>query len=126
MTPIIKNANMKNLIQISKEVKELVKKAQSQRLKPEEYQGGSFSISNLGMYSIKSFYAIINPPQSCILSIGNTKESPMFDKDGSIVKKHVMNISLSCDHRVVDGATAAIFLNTLRELIENPSLMICY
>ena len=126
MTPIIKNANMKNLIQISKEVKELVKKAQSQRLKPEEYQGGSFSISNLGMYSIKSFYAIINPPQSCILSIGNTKESPMFDKDGSIVKKQVMNISLSCDHRVVDGATAAIFLNTLRELIENPSLMICY
>ena len=116
MTPIIKNANMKNLIQISNEVKELVKKAQSQRLKPEEYQGGSFSISNLGMYSIKSFYAIINPPQSCILSIGNTKESPMFDKNGSIVKKQVMNISLSCDHRVVDGATAAIFLNTLKRI----------
>lgn len=126
MTPIVKNANLKNLIQISSEVKELVKKAQSQRLKPEEYQGGSFSISNLGMYSIKSFYAIINPPQSCILSIGNTREIPMFDKNGSIVKRQVMNISLSCDHRVVDGATAAIFLNVFKELVENPSLMICY
>ncbi|EDV18851.1 hypothetical protein TRIADDRAFT_34554, partial [Trichoplax adhaerens] len=91
-----------------------------------EYQGGGFSISNLGMYSIKSFYAIINPPQSCILSIGNTRETPMFDKNGNVIKKHVMNISLSCDHRVVDGATGAIFLNTLKEFIENPSLMICY
>ncbi|MSO13879.1 pyruvate dehydrogenase complex dihydrolipoamide acetyltransferase [Rickettsiales endosymbiont of Trichoplax sp. H2] len=126
MTPIVKNADRKNMIQISREVKELVKKAQSQRLKPEEYQGGSFSISNLGMYSIKSFYAIINPPQSCILSIGNTRETPMFDKNGNIVKKQVMNVSLSCDHRVVDGATGSIFLNTLKEFIENPSLMICY
>ncbi len=126
MTPIVKNADRKNMIQISREVKELVKKAQSQRLKPEEYQGGSFSISNLGMYSIKSFYAIINPPQSCILSIGNTRETPMFDKNGNIVKKQVINVSLSCDHRVVDGATGAIFLNTLKEFIENPSLMICY
>ena len=126
MTPIVKNADRKNMIQISREVKELVKKAQSQRLKPEEYQGGGFSISNLGMYSIKSFYAIINPPQSCILSIGNTRETPMFDKNGNVIKKHVMNISLSCDHRVVDGATGAIFLNTLKEFIENPSLMICY
>ena len=126
MTPIVRNADRKNMIQISREVKELVKKAQSQRLKPEEYQGGGFSISNLGMYSIKSFYAIINPPQSCILSIGNTRETPMFDKNGNVIKKHVMNISLSCDHRVVDGATGAIFLNTLKEFIENPSLMICY
>jgi pyruvate dehydrogenase E2 component (dihydrolipoamide acetyltransferase) len=126
MTPIVKNADRKNMIQISTEVKELVKKAQSQRLKPEEYQGGGFSISNLGMYSIKSFYAIINPPQSCILSVGNTREVPMFDKSGNVVKRQVMNISLSCDHRVVDGATAAIFLNTLKEFIENPSLMICY
>jgi pyruvate dehydrogenase E2 component (dihydrolipoamide acetyltransferase) len=126
MTPIVKNANQKSLIQISSEVKELVKKAKSQKLKPEEYQGGGFSISNLGMYSIKSFYAIINPPQSCILSIGNTRTIPMYDKNDNLEKKQIMNVSLSCDHRVVDGATAAIFLSTFKQFVENPSLMLCY
>jgi pyruvate dehydrogenase E2 component (dihydrolipoamide acetyltransferase) len=126
MTPIVRNANQKSLIQISNEVKELAKKAKSQKLKPEEYQGGGFTISNLGMYSIKSFYAIINPPQSCILSIGGTREIPAYGKSGNLEKKQVMNISLSCDHRVVDGATAAIFLNTFKQFVENPSLMLCY
>jgi pyruvate dehydrogenase E2 component (dihydrolipoamide acetyltransferase) len=126
MTPIVKNANQKSLIQISSEVKDLVKKAKSQKLKPEEYQGGGFSISNLGMYSIKSFYAIINPPQSCILSIGNTRTIPMYDKNDNLEKKQIMNVSLSCDHRVVDGATAAIFLSTFKQFVENPSLMLCY
>jgi pyruvate dehydrogenase E2 component (dihydrolipoamide acetyltransferase) len=126
MTPIVRNANQKSLIQISNEVKELAKKAKSQKLKPEEYQGGGFTISNLGMYSIKSFYAIINPPQSCILSIGGTREIPAYGKSGNLEKKQVMNISLSCDHRVVDGATAAIFLSTFKRFVENPSLMICY
>ena len=126
MTPIVKNANQKSLIQISSEVKELVKKAKSQKLKPEEYQGGGFSISNLGMYSIKSFYAIINPPQSCILSIGSTRAIPVYDKNGNLEKKQIMNVSLSCDHRVVDGATAAIFLSAFKQFIENPSLMLCY
>jgi pyruvate dehydrogenase E2 component (dihydrolipoamide acetyltransferase) len=126
MTPIVKNANQKSLIQISSEVKELVKKAKSQKLKPEEYQGGGFSISNLGMYSIKSFYAIINPPQSCILSIGSTRAIPVYDENGNLEKKQIMNVSLSCDHRVVDGATAAIFLSTFKQFVENPSLMLCY
>ncbi|MFK7760758.1 MAG: pyruvate dehydrogenase complex dihydrolipoamide acetyltransferase [Candidatus Midichloriaceae bacterium] len=126
MTPIVKNANQKSLIQISNEVKELVKKAKSQKLKPEEYQGGGFSISNLGMYSIKSFYAIINPPQSCILSIGSARAIPLYDKNGNLEKKQIMNVSLSCDHRVVDGATAAIFLSTFKQFVENPSLMLCY
>lgn len=126
MTPIVKNANKKSLIQISNEVKELVKKAKSQKLKPEEYQGGGFSISNLGMYSIKSFYAIINPPQSCILSIGSARAIPLYDKNGNLEKKQIMNVSLSCDHRVVDGATAAIFLSTFKQFVENPSLMLCY
>lgn len=126
MTPIVKNANQKSLIQISNEVKELVKKAKSQKLKPEEYQGGGFSISNLGMYSIKSFYAIINPPQSCILSIGSARAIPVYDKNGNLEKKQIMNVSLSCDHRVVDGATAAIFLSTFKQFVENPSLMLCY
>ena len=126
MTPIVKNANQKSLIKISNEVKELVKKAKSQKLKPEEYQGGGFSISNLGMYSIKSFYAIINPPQSCILSIGSTREMPVYGKNGNLEKNLVMNVSLSCDHRVVDGATAAIFLSTFKQFVENPSLMLCY
>ena len=126
MTPIVKNANQKSLIQISNEVKELAQKARSQRLKPEEYQGGGFSISNLGMYSIKSFYAIINPPQSCILSIGSTRTIPVYDKNGNLEKKQIMNVSLSCDHRVVDGATAAIFLSTFKQFVENPSLMLCY
>ncbi len=126
MTPIVRNANQKSLIQISNEVKELAKKAKSQKLKPEEYQGGGFTISNLGMYSIKSFYAIINPPQSCILSIGGTREIPAYGKNGNLEKKQVMNISLSCDHRVVDGATAAIFLSAFKHFVENPSLMLCY
>lgn len=126
MTPIVRNANQKSLIQISNEVKELVKKAKSQKLKPEEYQGGGFSISNLGMYSIKSFYAIINPPQSCILSIGSTRSIPVYDDNGNLEKKQVMNISLSCDHRVVDGATAATFLSMFKQFLENPALMLCY
>ena len=126
LTPIVKNANQKGLIQISGEVKELVKKAKSQKLIPEEYQGGSFSISNLGMYSINSFYAIINSPQSCILAIGKIKAVPVFNDDGDLEKRQVMNISLSCDHRVIDGVTAAIFLNTIKEFVESPYLMLCY
>ena len=126
MTPIVRNANQKSLIQISNEVKELAKKAKSQKLKPEEYQGGGFTISNLGMYSIKYFYEKINTPESCILSIGGTREIPAYGKSGNLEKKQVMNISLSCDHRVVDGATAAIFLSTFKRFVENPSLMICY
>ena len=127
ITPIIRNADQKGLIYISTEVKELVKKARMQKLKPEEYTGGTFSISNLGMYSIRSFYPIINPPQSSILAIGDIKATPIFDNNKQIWnKKEVMNIALSCDHRVVDGVTAANFLNTLKKFVENTSLMLCY
>ena len=126
ITPIVKNADQKNILQISNEVKGLVKRAKSQRLAPDEYQGGSFGISNLGMYGIKSFYAIVSPPQACILAVGSTRKIPIYDSNDDLKVKNVMTISLSCDHRVVDGATAAIFLNTLKEFIENPSLMICY
>jgi pyruvate dehydrogenase E2 component (dihydrolipoamide acetyltransferase) len=126
MTPIVRSADQKSLIQISSEVKELAKKAKSQRLKPEEYQGGGFSISNLGMYSIKSFYAIINPPQSSIMAVGATRKVPMYNEKDELEMRHVMSVSLSCDHRVVDGATAAMFLNTFKKFIETPSLMSCY
>ena len=126
ITPIVKNADQKNILQVSSEVKELVKKAKSQRLVPDEYQGGSFGISNLGMYGIKSFYAIVSPPQACILAIGSTRKTPVYSKNNEVEVKNVMTVSLSCDHRVVDGATAAVFLNTLKEFIEAPSLMVCY
>ena len=126
ITPIVKNADQKNILQISSEVKELVKRAKSQKLTPDEYQGGSFGISNLGMYGIKSFYAIVSPPQACILAIGSTRKVPIYDNNDDLKVKNVMTISLSCDHRVVDGATAAMFLNALKEFIETPSLMTCY
>ncbi len=126
MTPIIKNANQKSILQISSEVKELVKRAKSQRLKPEEYQGGSFGISNLGMYLVKSFYSIINPPQSCIMAVGSIRRVPICGKNDKLEMKSIMTVSLSCDHRVVDGATVAMFLNTLKEFIEKPLLMTCY
>ena len=126
MTPIIKNADQKGLIRISTEVKELIKKAKTQKLKPEEYIGGTFSISNLGMYSIRSFHAIINPPQSSILAISNIKAMPFFKNDQVWEKKEIMNLSLSCDHRVIDGVTAANFLNTLKKFVENIPLMLCY
>ena len=126
MAPIVKNADQKNILQISTEVKELVKRAKSQRLKPEEYQGGSFSISNLGMYSIKSFYSIISPQKSCIMAVGAIRKVPIYNQDDNLEMKNVMSISLSCDHRVVDGAAVAMFLNTFKKFIETPSLMVCY
>ncbi|MFQ3307197.1 MAG: pyruvate dehydrogenase E2 component (dihydrolipoamide acetyltransferase) [Candidatus Midichloriaceae bacterium] len=126
ITPIIRNANQKSTIAISSEVKDLAKRAKLQRLKPEEYQGGGFSISNLGMFDIKSFYAIINPPQSSIMSVGNIRKIAAFDKHDQLKPVNVMTFTLSCDHRVVDGATAAKFLKDFKQFIENPALMICY
>lgn len=123
ITPIIRNADQKNLIQISDEVKELVKRAKDSKLKPEEFQGGGFSISNLGMYGIKSFDAIINPPQSTIMAVGAGIEQAIV-KNGQIVPATVMNVTLSCDHRVVDGAVAAEFLNAFKKFIEQPALML--
>lgn len=119
ITPIIRNADQKGLSTISNEMKELAVKARDNKLKPEEYQGGGFSISNLGMYGIKEFSAIINPPQSAILAVGAGEQRPVV-KDGALAVATVMSCTLSCDHRVVDGAVGAEFLAALKPLIEDP------
>ncbi len=119
ITPIVKNADQKSLPAISIEMKELAKKAKNNSLKPEEFQGGGFSISNLGMYGIQEFKAIINPPQSCIMAVGAANEKPIII-DGDIGVAMIMNISLSCDHRVVDGAVGARFLAEFKRFIEAP------
>jgi len=123
VTPIIRNADQKNIFAISKEMKQLASKASSGTLTPEEFQGGSVTISNLGMYGIKQFNAIINPPQSCILSVGAARKE-VGVKDNQIAIVNLMNITISCDHRVVDGAVAATFLNAIKDLIENPSRLL--
>lgn len=123
VTPIIKNADKKNIATISKDMKELAVKAKNNKLRPEEFQGGGFTISNLGMYGIKNFQAIINPPQSAILAVGATEERPIII-NGQINIAKIMTLTLSCDHRVVDGAIGAKFLSSLKYYIENPALML--
>lgn len=123
ITPIIRNADQKSVQTISIETKQLVKKAREGKLAPEEFQGGSFSISNLGMYGIDNFSAIINPPQSCILAVARAVEKPIVEH-GQIKIAHMMNVTLSSDHRSVDGAVGAEFLKALRHYIENPILNI--
>ncbi len=122
ITPIIKNAEIKGLHDISKEMKNLVEKAKNGSLRPNEFNGGTFSISNLGMYGIKNFTAIINPPQSAILAVGAGQKLPIVEKNNIIVA-NVMNVTLSCDHRVIDGAVGAKFLQVFKKIIENPILM---
>ena len=122
ITPVIKNADQKDIITISKEMKDLATRARAGKLVPEEYQGGGFSISNLGMYGIKNFNAIINPPQSCILAVGASFKIPVVAGD-KIEIATIMNASLSCDHRVVDGAVGANFLASFKKYIESPILM---
>jgi pyruvate dehydrogenase E2 component (dihydrolipoamide acetyltransferase) len=122
ITPIIKNADHKNIYQISDEMKHLAARAKSNNLKPEEFQGGSITISNLGMYGVESFQAIINPPQSCILSVGASAKQMVIINDKPEVKS-VMQLGLSCDHRVVDGVVAAKFLMAVKKFLEAPILM---
>ena len=119
ITPIVRHADFKNLGQISTEVKALAKKALAGKLHPHEYKGGSFCISNLGMYGITEFTAVINPPQAAILAIGGIEQMPVV-KNGKVVAGQTLNLTLSSDHRVVDGADAAEFLRTLKHLLENP------
>jgi len=119
ITPIIRNADQKGLSTISNEMKDLAERARDNKLKPEEFQGGGFSISNLGMFGIKEFSAIINPPQSAILAVGAGEQRPIV-KDGALAVATVMSCTLSCDHRVVDGAVGAEFLAALKPLIEDP------
>lgn len=123
ITPIIRNADQKSLFEISEEMKLLAKKARENSLKPEEFQGGGFSISNLGMYGIKQFQAIINPPQSCIMAVGASGKRAVVVND-AIQMANMMDISLSCDHRVVDGVVGAKFLSSFKKYIEAPIKMI--
>jgi pyruvate dehydrogenase E2 component (dihydrolipoamide acetyltransferase) len=124
ITPIVREAQNKSLIQISGEAKELAAKAKAGKLKPEEFQGGTFTVSNLGMLGIDSFYAIINPPQAAILAVGNIVKKPVVDANDNMVVGHRQILTLSCDHRVVDGAVGASYLKELRELIERPALLL--
>jgi len=123
ITPIIRHADYKNAGEISAEMKELVKRAKEGKLAPHEYKGGSFTISNLGMYGVTNFQAIINPPQAAILAVSGILDTPVI-KNGQVVPGKIMNLTLSADHRVVDGVAAAEFLNTLKTYIENPAALL--
>jgi pyruvate dehydrogenase E2 component (dihydrolipoamide acetyltransferase) len=123
ITPIIFKAQTKGLVEISNEVKELAGLAKAKKLKPNQYEGGGFSVSNLGMYGIKNFTSIINPPQSCIIAVGAGEERPIV-KNGKIEIATVMTVTMSADHRVVDGGTGAKFLQTLKQFIEEPASML--
>ena len=123
VTPIVRNADMKGLVEIAGEMKELAARAREGKLRPEEYQGGGFSISNLGMYGVKSFDAVINPPQACILAVGAGEPRPVV-RDGEIVPATVMSCTLSVDHRVVDGAIGAELLGAIKRNIEYPPAML--
>ncbi|MBT8044015.1 MAG: 2-oxo acid dehydrogenase subunit E2, partial [Verrucomicrobiae bacterium] len=123
VTPVIKDATTKSMLQISTEVKDLAVRARDKKLQPNEFDGGTITVSNLGAWGIESFDAIINPPQAAILSVGAIVEKPVV-VDGELAVGQRMNIGLSCDHRVVDGAVGAKFLNEVKKLIENPALML--
>jgi pyruvate dehydrogenase E2 component (dihydrolipoamide acetyltransferase) len=123
ITPIIRNAETKSLSAISNEMKDLAARAKGKKLKPNEYQGGSSSVSNLGMYGIKDFTAVINPPQSSILAVGTGEERAVV-RNGVIVPATIMSVTLSCDHRAIDGALGAELITAFRKLIENPVMMV--
>ena len=124
VTPVIREAQKKSLREISEAVKDLATRARTKKLKPEEYQGGTLTVSNLGSYGIESFSAVINPPQAIILAIGTIVKKPVVNARDEIVPAHRLAIGLSADHRVVDGAIGAEYLAELRRLIENPALML--
>ena len=119
LVPVVRYTDTKNIFQISSEIKTFVKKAQDKKLTPNDWEGSTFTISNLGMYGIDDFTAIINSPDSCILAVGGINDHPVI-KNGKVVPGKLMKLTLSCDHRVVDGATGASFLNTLKAFLENP------
>ena len=123
ITPVVRGANFKGFAQIAAEVKELAGRARDRKLQPEEYTGATFSISNLGMFGIKEFTAIINPPEAAILAVGGATPTAVV-RDGAIVIRNIMSVTMSCDHRVIDGATGAKFLQTFKQMLENPILML--
>jgi pyruvate dehydrogenase E2 component (dihydrolipoamide acetyltransferase) len=119
ITPIVRDADRKSVVEIAGEVRELAGRARSRKLKPEDYQGSTFTISNLGMYGIEEFTAIINPPNAAILAVSAAIAKPVVE-DGAIVVRDRMKVTLSCDHRVIDGAAGAEFLRTLKQYLEQP------
>jgi len=123
ITPVIRSADQKSLSEIAAEVRELAERARSRKLKPEEYTGASFSISNLGMFGIDEFTAVINPPEGAILAVGAMSAKPVV-RDNEIVIRQMMRVTMSCDHRVIDGATGAKFLQTFKKILENPLYLV--
>ena len=124
ITPIVFNADQKGIVQISREMKDLAAQARSGELKPEQYEGGSFSLSNLGMYGVKQFNAIINPPQAAILACGAAKKQVVVQADGSTKVASVMTMTMSVDHRVIDGALGAELLGSVQSFLENPATLV--
>lgn len=123
ITPVVRNAHLKSLREIATESRDLVERARNRKLAPEEYTGGTFSLSNLGMLDIDHFTAVINPPEAGILAVGRIVQEPVV-QDGSVVPRRKMKVTMSCDHRVIDGATGARFLQTFRQMLENPLTMV--
>ncbi len=123
ITPVVRSADRKSLSEIAGEVRELAERARSRKLRPEEYTGASFSISNLGMFGIDEFTAVINPPEGAILAVGAVTPKPVV-RENEIVIRQVMRVTMSCDHRVIDGATGAKFLQTFRKILENPLYLV--
>ena len=123
ITPVIRNADVKSLAEIGREAKALAEKARSRRLQPSEYTGSTFSVSNLGMFDIDQFTAVINPPEAGIIAVGSIVQKPVV-LDGQVTARRRMRVTMSCDHRVIDGATGAAFLRTLKQMLENPLAML--
>jgi len=123
ITPVIRNAALKSLADIGREAKELAERARNRRLQPNEYTGATFSVSNLGMFDIDQFTAVINPPEAGIIAVGSIVQKPVV-VDGQAAVRRRMRITMSCDHRVIDGATGAAFLKTLKQMLENPLAML--
>ena len=124
IVPVIWDANTKGLAEISAESKALAQRARERKLKPEEFTGSTFSVSNLGMMQIDQFTAIINPPEVGILAIGAMEEKPVKGADGAVQFRKRIRVTMSCDHRVIDGAVGAKFLQTLRRMVENPLMLV--
>jgi pyruvate dehydrogenase E2 component (dihydrolipoamide acetyltransferase) len=123
ITPVLRNADRKSLAELGREAKDLAEKARNRRLQPNEYTGSTFSVSNLGMFDIDEFTAVINPPEAGIIAVGSIGQKPAV-VDGVVTARRRVRITMSCDHRVIDGSTGAAFLRTLKQMLENPLAML--
>ena len=123
ITPVIFDADRKGLLQIARESRALVERARARRLTPDEYTGSTFSVSNLGMFGIDQFTAIINPPEAGIIAVGAVEDKPVV-VNGAVAVRKRLRLTMSCDHRVIDGALGALFLQALRTMLENPLMMV--